>query len=455
MSFSLEQKLAQFDSPIQMLRDSEHKLFRHAYTREYSNWRDEQAASRKTALILDQSNHMNETYFRGGADLVRLLSDTCINSFKGWGRNKAKQNMVCAPDGNLVATAVLFGLEEDEVSVVGPIACANWMKYQAEIGNYDVEVTTDVRTAERGYATGGRNTYRYEIEGPAAWAILEKAIGGPLPEVRFFGMTEFTIDGCLVRALKHTMAGKVGSDVHGLEMWGPASEGKKVMDALVKAGEEFGMIKGGALTYYSTAIESGYLSQPVPAIYTGDDMKPYREWLSGDDYEAKFSVGGSFASDDVKDYYRNPFDMGYGHILKFDHDFIGREALEKIKDQPHKKKVWLKWNDDDVMNIIRSSLFDEAGTGAKFLDYPLSRYARVQMDSVHDGKNFVGTSATAGYTRNVGAFSSLAMIDPDSAVDGKEVVITWGEENGGTRKLGVERHVQTEIRATVSTTMLV
>jgi vanillate/3-O-methylgallate O-demethylase len=35
------------------------------------------------------------------------------------------------------------------------------------------------------------------------------------------------------------------------------------------------------------------------------------------------------------------------------------------------------------------------------------------------------------------------------------VVITWGEENGGTRKLGVEQHVQTEIRATVSTQMLV
>jgi glycine cleavage system aminomethyltransferase T len=184
-------------------------------------------------------------------------------------------------------------------------------------------------------------------------------------------------------------------------------------------------------------------------------MRAYREWLSGEGYEAKFSVGGSFVSKNIEDYYRNPFDMGYGHILKFDHDFIGREALEAIADQPHTKKVWLKWNDDDAIRIIRSSLFDDVSKRAKFLDYPLARYARVLFDQVHIGSRFVGVSAMPGYTVNVGGFSSLGMLEPESAVDGKQVVITWGEENGGTRKLGVERHVQTEIRATVSTQPLV
>jgi hypothetical protein len=50
---------------------------------------------------------------------------------------------------------------------------------------------------------------------------------------------------------------------------------------------------------------------------------------------------------------------------------------------------------------------------------------------------------------------SVAMLDPQDAVDGKDVTIVWGEENGGTSKLGVEQHAQTEIRATVSTTGLV
>jgi hypothetical protein len=41
------------------------------------------------------------------------------------------------------------------------------------------------------------------------------------------------------------------------------------------------------------------------------------------------------------------------------------------------------------------------------------------------------------------------MIDEDVA-DGTDVTVVWGEEDGGSRKPIVERHVQTPIRATVS-----
>ena len=46
------------------------------------------------------------------------------------------------------------------------------------------------------------------------------------------------------------------------------------------------------------------------------------------------------------------------------------------------------------------------------------------------------------------------MIDEKEAIDGTEVTIVWGEEDGGTAKPTVERHVQTEIRARVSTKRL-
>ena len=38
-------------------------------------------------------------------------------------------------------------------------------------------------------------------------------------------------------------------------------------------------------------------------------------------------IAGSFVSDDIEDYYTNPWELGYGNHLKFDHDFIGRDAL--------------------------------------------------------------------------------------------------------------------------------
>jgi vanillate/3-O-methylgallate O-demethylase len=46
---------------------------------------------------------------------------------------------------------------------------------------------------------------------------------------------------------------------------------------------------------------------------------------------------------------------------------------------------------------------------------------------------------------------SVAFLDEQDAKDGRELRLLWGEENGGTSKLGVEPHVQTDVRVTVST----
>ena len=55
-------------------------------------------------------------------------------------------------------------------------------------------------------------------------------------------------------------------------------------------------------------------------------MKPYREWLPADGYEGSGSIGGSFVSDRIEDYYLTPYDLGYGPFVKFDHDFVGRDG---------------------------------------------------------------------------------------------------------------------------------
>jgi glycine cleavage system aminomethyltransferase T len=61
---------------------------------EFSNWRDEQRAWATTAVLFDQSFHMTDVYFRG-PDALRLLSDLGVNSFRNFGKNKAKQFVAC------------------------------------------------------------------------------------------------------------------------------------------------------------------------------------------------------------------------------------------------------------------------------------------------------------------------------------------------------------------------
>ena len=62
-------------------------------------------------------------------------------------------------------------------------------------------------------------------------------------------------------------------------------------------------------------------------FYSGEKMKAFRQWLPANSFEGMASLGGSFYSNNIEDYYLTPYDLGYGSVVKFDHDFIGREAL--------------------------------------------------------------------------------------------------------------------------------
>jgi syringate O-demethylase len=150
----------------------------------------------------------------------------------------------------------------------------------------------------------------------------------------------------------------------------------------------------------------------------------------------------------VEGYYLTPWDLGYGPFVKFDHDFIGREALEAKAAGPHRRKVTLALDNEDVMRVQSSAL--SKGDRAKFMEYPSAVYAMHPFDAVlSDGKT-VGLSTWIGYTANEGKFLTLAMVDEAFAAPGTQVTLLWGEPNGGTRKPTVERHVQTEIKAVVA-----
>ena len=436
---SLEQKLQSWNSPVEMLRNSQTGPYIFPINPEFSNWADEQEAWFKSAVLFDLSKHMTDIYFEG-PDLRRLLSKLAVNSFKNFGTNRAKQIVCCNPDGYVVGDAILFGLSEDKVNISGRPSIPNWVAYNAETGEYDVTVTRDDRSVQN---EGKRKTYRYQIQGPTATAILEAATGGPLPKIKFFHIEEVTIAGRQVNALGHGMA-----RTQGLEVWGPSEDGEAVRAALIEAGRDHGLREVGARAYATVSPESGWIPSPMPAIYSGS-MKAYREWLPADGFEANVSLGGSFYSDNIEDYYQTPWDLGYGMHVKFDHDFIGREALEKKADGPHRQKVWLVWSDDDVVKIFRSML----GTGEryKYLEAPGSQYSALPFDKVLLNGEMIGLSTYNCYTSNVRAWFSLAMIDEAHAIDGTEVVVVWGEEDGGSDKPVVERHVQTEVRAVIRT----
>jgi vanillate/3-O-methylgallate O-demethylase len=438
-SHSLEALLQTVGSPVELARNSQ--IGPYVYPKvpsEFSNWHDEQHAWRETCCLFDQSHHMTDLTIKG-PDALKLLSDTGVNSFATFAVRKAKQFVAVNYDGYVIGDAILFYLDDDVLSLVGRPSAHNWVQYHGETGDYDVTFTRDERSAVN---PTGRRLYRFQVQGPTALEVLEKVTGGPLPEIKFFNMGDVTIAGHTVRALHHGMSG-----VPGLELFGPWAEGDDVRAAIVEAGKELGLAQVGSRVYATNTLESGWIPCPLPAVFTGDSLKAYREWLPANGYEGTGSLGGSFYSDSIEDYYLTPWDLGYGSFVKFDHDFIGRDALEQMG-EPQRKKVTLAWDGEDVTRALGTQFQKE--DRAKYIDLPLSNYSTWPNDKILLDGEMVGVSTFSGYSSNESSMLSLAIVDVEQSEPGTEVTLVWGEEGGGSAKPVVERHVQTEIRATVS-----
>jgi vanillate/3-O-methylgallate O-demethylase len=273
---------------------------------------------------------------------------------------------------------------------------------------------------------------------------MEKVMGKSAPDIRFFNMDVVTIASRDVRALRHGMVGQPG-----WELFGPWEHGEEVRNAIVEAGQECGIRQVGSRAYPTTCLESGWIPSPLPAIYVGEKMKAYRQWLSTKSYEAMASLGGSFYSDDIADYYLTPYDLGYGPFVKFDHDFVGRLALEEKVNNQKRKKVTLVWNGEDIARAF-GSLFRDGGDAAKYIDLPLANYSTLPFDKVLKNGKIIGVSTYTGYTYNERAMISLAVVENQHSEVGTEVTLVWGEEGRGSSKPTVERHTQAPIRATVA-----
>ena len=434
---SLAAALARAGSPVELLRNLRFPPSTFPVKPEFTNWRSEQRSWVDTCALLDQSHHMTDLFI-SGPDALRLLSDVGVNTFANFGVGKAKQFVAVNPEGYLIGDAILFHLEEELFDLVGHPMVIDWVTFHLERGDYDATVERDDNSAVR--TSGPPRLYRYELQGPTAAAIIEQVSAAPLPDVKFFNMAEFTIAGRRVHGLRHGMAGQPG-----FELFGPWKDADAVLSAVLEAGEDHGLVRVGAKAYSTANLESGWVPAPMTALFSDDPlMQEYREWLP----VAKVgSIGGSLDSADIRDYYLTPYDIGYGKTVKFDHEFIGREALERMAGTPSRVKVTLVWNADDVTAAI-GSLY-QPGPGAKYIDMPKARYATHHEDKVLKNGRPAGVSLDCGYLANERVMVSLAALEAEYAEPGTEVTVVWGEQPVSA-KPAVEEHRQVEIRATVA-----
>ncbi|MDE1146453.1 MAG: hypothetical protein PW843_07500 [Azospirillaceae bacterium] len=374
---------------------------------EYAGWRQEQAAWREGVAISDLSHHMSDLFIEG-PDATRLLSYVSANDFENFVVGQAKQFVPVTAEGNIVTDGVLMRDAEQKYTLSGVPASQTWVAYHAKAGRFDVAITSDPDSRLR--KSGNPVLFRYQVQGPRALEVVERAFGGPLPKTKFFHSTPVTLAGHSFRAFRHGMAGQPGYEFIGT--WDGAVA---VKAALLRAGEPSGMLHVGGKAYYTNGIESGWIPTPTPGIYTAPDLVDYRRSLSLFSFEGQKPLHGSFFSEHIEDYYCTPFELGYGKSVAFNHDFIGREALEKAKEDTRRAKVTLVVDKADVRRVFG----EDPGY---ILDY--CRYR------VEAGGNLAGLTFYNGFINPLDTVACLALVDKQYAQPGTEVTLLWGEHPG-------------------------
>jgi vanillate/3-O-methylgallate O-demethylase len=437
---TLEQRIQRAGGPVPLLRGPG-QLGPYVFPGipdEFTNWRDEVRAWKDGVALLEQSYHMSELHLRG-AEVIPFLSTIAVNKFDPFPVRKAKQLVVAGPDGYLIGDAILFHEEPDFLRLVGAPMALDWVQYNAESSSFDVSTTIDHNWS---VAEHPRDVFRFQIQGVHALDLVSEAIDGPLPEVGFFGIADISIAGRRIRAVRHGMAGTPG-----FEIYGPWGDQQPVRERLDELGAKYGLRKVGAFGYATTAQESGWLPLPLPAIYHGEELKPYREWTSSFSLESLGSLGGSLVSNQIEDYYVDPIEVGYQNIIDWDRDFLGRDALAKRAENQQRRKVTLVWNDADVAAVNESALFGN-GTPAQFIALPSPMYSTWAADAVLSDGRPIGFSQYMSYSANARHVLSHGIIDVALAEPGTELTLLWGEPD--SRRDNVASNELREIRVTVA-----
>ncbi|MCC8162639.1 MAG: aminomethyl transferase family protein [Lachnospiraceae bacterium] len=400
---------------------------------EYAGWRDECMSWHKTCYLHSNLNPAANIRITG-SECIEFFKHIMVNSFEKFPVGSGKHAIFCNKEGFILTDGVLLCIGENEYEgfCLSPV-----IDYYASMGEYDVKIEPE-------------NHFVYQLCGPNSLAVVEAATGEDLKDIKFFHHRKSQIAGKPVRILRIGMAGSLGYEVHG-----EYPDSKEIYNKLLEVGAEYGLQRLGKPGYDMAHWEGGfpqmYLDWLSPShLEPGlKDFPLYQMVTCGWQGDGTGEIGygnmpfeGS-ASEHPEVLFRTPYDNDWAKTVKFDHDFIGKEALEKIAANPPRQMVTLEWNVDDILTIVRSQ-FEE---GEPYLDLSMpndSSFAPggvYHLDYVYseEGKE-IGVTCGRMNSWYYHKMISICPIDREYSAIGTKVEILWG--NPGKRQM--------KIRATVA-----
>lgn len=286
---------------------------RDVYSMGRQNWFDavgvEHAHVREAVGIFDQSSFAK--YEVSGPDALKVLDQICANDVtKPVGRLTYTQ--LLNTRGGIEADLTVARFGEDRFYIVTGTGFRThdfgWIADHVPAGaNVDMsDVTEDWGTLS--------------LMGPKARDALAAVTDADVSNAAFpFGHArEITIAGSTVRALRITYVGELGWELHV-----PIGAIGEVFDALMAAGQPFGVKPVGYRALESLRLEKGYRAW-------GSDITPN---------DTPLEAG-----------------LGFAVKLKRNADFLGRSALQAVAGQPLKKRLMGFTAGPDVVLLGRETI---------------------------------------------------------------------------------------------------
>jgi glycine cleavage system aminomethyltransferase T len=400
---------------------------------EFTDWRDETMSWKKTCYLHAGLSPADPMMIKG-PDVIKFLSRVCVTNFDKFPVGTIKHGVMCNEQGLIIQDGVLVRTGEEEVM-------SHWMvpllPYALDSGKYGMFSV--------GLEYLRDTVFIFQVGGPVSIDVLEAACGQSLRELNFLRFMNASIEGKPVRIYRIGMAGSLSYEAHGA-----MSDAHDVYNAIYHAGKPWGLRRLGSHCYPMNHSENGYpqfaLHFVEPRIQDKDLMR-YMEDTPGMEfwaYHSKAKQHRGSAADDINNYYHDPFELGWGKMIQFDHDFVGRQSLEKIAEENKRKMVTLEWNVEDISDIFASQFRD--GKPYKYIEEPSDVHVWFNPDCsvshdkvINENGDVVGMSFGRQNAAYFQRMISICCLDTAYAETGANVTVVWGEP--GTR----QKHIRAKV----------
>ncbi|MHC2020359.1 DUF1989 domain-containing protein [Methylobacterium sp. CM6247] len=322
---------------------------------------EEYWACRERATIMDLS--VLRKFEVIGPDAEDLMQLAVTRNVRKLAVNQIVYTAMCNPHGGMIDDGTLFRLGQNNFRwICGDEYSGIWLRKLAEEHKLKVWVKSSTD-----------QLHNVSVQGPRSRAILSSLVVSPpqeptIDELKWFRFTVGRIDGVPVLVSRTGYTGELG-----YEVWCHPSRATDLWDAIMRAGEPHGLTPMGLAALDMLRIEAGL-------VFAGYDFCDQTD----------------------------PFEAGIGFTVpkdKPDH-YIGSEAVERRRDNPHKRMVGLDVTGNEPV---------------------------VHGDPVYDGRTQIGIVTSATKSPVLGKTIALARLDVSAAALGRSVEI--GKLDGHQKRL--------------------